>query len=259
MENKRNAIVRWGLTFGLIMALLGSTLAVGSRLVEGSLISGQTTPEQLLPTAGVAFLIGCGLYLVYLALFFVAGIMTARQSGSVGAASLAGLLAGGVGSLVNSAVSVTLLFVFPTTLSSLGATSTLNSDTSDSFMVGVVISAVLGAIFGLLIWGGLGAGLGALGGLIGQNQFRAAHPELVPPYPYAYAPYPGYPPAPPLGAYPPPPPGAYPLPPGAYPLPPGAYPPPPGAPYPPAPLPEQPPQGGAYPSPGPVPPSYPEQ
>jgi hypothetical protein len=245
MENKRNAIVRWGLTFGLIMALLGSTLAVGSRLVEGSLISGQTTPEQLLPTAGVALLVGCGLDLVYLALFFVAGIMTARQSGSVGAASLAGLLAGGVGSLVNSAVSVTLLFVFPTTLSSLGATSTLNSDTSDSFMVGVVISAVLGAIFGLLIWGGLGAGLGALGGLIGQNQFRAAHPELVQPYPYAYAPYPGYPAAPPMGAYLPPPPGA--------------YPPPPGAPYPPAPPADQPPQGGAYPPPGSVPPSYPGQ
>src|SRR4051812_20796396 len=105
MENTRSAIVRWGLLFGLIMALLGSAAAVGSRLLEGSLVNGQTTPEQLLPTAGVALLIGCGLDLVYLAFFFVAGIMTARQTGSVGAASLAGLLAGGVGALVNSAVS----------------------------------------------------------------------------------------------------------------------------------------------------------
>ena len=239
MENKRNTIVRWGLTFGLIMAALGSVSAVGSRLLEGSLISGETTPEQVLPTAGVALLIGCGLDLVYLALFFVAGIMTARQSGSVGAASLAGLLAGGVGALVNGAVSVILLFVLPSTLSSLG---TINSDTSDSaVMIGVVVGAIIGLIFGLLIWGGLGAGLGALGGLIGQNQFRAAHPELAQPYPYAYAPYPGYPPAPPMGAYPPPPP-----PPGAYPPPPGAYLPPPEASYPPTPPAEQPPVSGNY-------------
>jgi hypothetical protein len=240
MENKQSAIVRWGLIFGLIMAALGSASAVGSRLLEGSLISGETTPEQVLPTAGVALLIGCGLDLVYLALFFVAGIMTARQSGSVGAASLAGLLAGGVGALVNGAVSVILLFVLPSTLSPLGTTSALSSDTSDSaVMIGVVVGAIIGLIFGLLIWGGLGAGLGALGGLIGQNQFRAAHPELAQPYPYAYAPYPGYPPVPPMGAYPPPP---------------GAYPPPPAAPYPPAPPAEQPPQAETYAPPDSTPP-----
>jgi hypothetical protein len=214
MENKQSAVVRWGLTFGLIMAALGSASAVGSRLLERSLISGQTTPEQVLPTAGIALLTTCGLYLVYLALFFVAGIMAARQSGSVGAASLAGLLTGGVGALVNSVVSLIVTFVFPTTLPSLGGTSALNSDTSAFFIVGFVV----GLIFGLLIWVGLGAGLGALGGLIGQNQFRAAHPELAQPYPYAYAPYPGYPPVPPMGAYLPPPPGAYPPPPGTYPL-----------------------------------------
>ncbi|HEX3269829.1 MAG TPA: hypothetical protein VHR15_04210 [Ktedonobacterales bacterium] len=250
MENKRNAVVRWGLTFGLIMAALGSTSAIVSRLLETSLISGQATPEQFLPTAGGALLIGCGLDLVYLALFFVAGIMAARQSGSVGAASLAGLLAGGVGALVSGAVSVILLFVLPSAVSPFGA---INSDTSDSaVMAGVVVGAVIGLIFGLLIWGGLGAGLGALGGLIGQNQFRAAHPELVQPYPYAYAPYPGYPPVPPMGAYPPPPPGAYPPPPGA-------YPPPPGAPYPPAPPAEQPPVSGSYPPPDAYPPSQPGQ
>ncbi len=179
MENKRNAVVRWGLTFGLIMAALGAASAVGSRLLEGSLINGEATPEQFLPTAGVALLIGCGLYLVYLALFFVAGIMAARQSGSVGAASLAGLLAGGVGALVSSVVSLIVTFVFPSTLSSLGATSTLGSDAGDPFIVGFIIGVIISAIFGLLIWGGLAAGLGALGGLIGQNQFRAAHPELV--------------------------------------------------------------------------------
>ncbi len=33
MENKRNAVVRWGLTFGLIMAALGSANDIGSRLL----------------------------------------------------------------------------------------------------------------------------------------------------------------------------------------------------------------------------------
>ena len=257
MENKRNAVVRWGLTFGLIMAALGSTSAIVSRLLETSLISGQATPEQFLPAAGITLLATCGAYLVYLALFFVAGIMTARQSGSVGAASLAGLLAGGVGALVNSVVSLILLFVFPTTLNSLGSTSTLSSDTSAFYIVGFVI----GLIFGLLIWGGLGAGLGALGGLIGQNQFRAAHPELAQAPYYAYAPYagypgyPGYPPAPPFGAYPPPPPGAYPAYPPAYP----PYAPPPPAPYPPVPPVEQPPQAGTSSPPDAFPPSQPGQ
>ncbi len=173
--------------------------------------------------------------------------MAARESGSVGAASLAGLLAGGVGALVNSAVSMILLFVFPTTLSSLSTTSTLDSDTGAFFIAGFVI----GAIFSLVIWGGLGAGLGALGGLIGQNQFRAAHPELVQPYPYAYAPYSGYPPAPPMGAYPPPP--------GAYPPPPGVLPPPPATPYPPTPPAERPPVSGTYPPSDAYPPSQPGQ
>src|SRR6185437_4655390 len=114
---------------------------------------------------------------------------------------LAGLLAGGVGALIASAVSVTLLIIFPTTLSSLSSTSSLSPDTSTI----AIVSGIVSAIFGIAIWCGLGAGLAALGGLIGQNQFRTAHPELA--QPYAYAPYPGYPPAPPVGAYPPPPPG----------------------------------------------------
>jgi hypothetical protein len=250
MENRQSAVMRWGLTFGLIMAALGSANDIGSRLLEGSLISGETTPEQVLPTAGIALLIACGLFLVYLALFFVAGIMTARQSGSVGAASLAGLLAGGVGTLVNSVVSLIVTFVFPTTVTSIGGPSGLDSNTSAFYIVGFVV----GLIFGLVIWGGLGAGLGALGGLIGQNQFRAAHPELAQPYPYAYAPYPVYPPVPPMGAYPPPPP-----PPEAYPPPPEAYPPPTGAPYPPAPHAEQPPVSGSYPPSDSYPPSQPGQ
>jgi hypothetical protein len=244
MENKQSAVVRWGLTFGLIMAALGSASAFGSRLLQETLISGQTTPEQVAPTAGIALLVGCGLDLVYLALFFVAGIMAARQSGSVGAASLAGLLAGGVGALINSVASLIMTFVFPNTLATSTTVNVLNTNSSAYLIVGFVV----GLLFGLVLWGALGAGLGALGGLIGQSQFRASHPELAQPYPYAYAPYPGYLPAPPVGAYPPPPPGVLPPPPS------GPYPP-----YPPAPPAEQPPQGETYTPPSRFPPSQPGQ
>jgi hypothetical protein len=193
MENTRNAVVRWGVLFGLIMALLGSAASIGARLLTGSLIS--SGPLALRNVTLAALLTGCALDLVYLALFFVAGILTARQTGSVGSGALAGLFAGGVGALLSGVVSVTLAVVFPRTFSDYVEIQTT--------VTAALASIVIGSVVGLVIWSGLGAGLGALGALIGQSQFRAAHPELAQPRPY-----PGYPPAPPLGAYPPPPPGA---------------------------------------------------
>jgi hypothetical protein len=233
MKNTWSVIVRWGLTCGLIMALLGAAGTVGEGLLPGSFITGPTTPGQALSAAEIALLASCGGYLLYLALVFAAGVMTARQTGSVGSGALAGLLAGGVSALVTGAVAVILALVFRHTPFSLGATSARHA--SDTFIVSV-ISALISAIAGLLIWSGLGAGLGALGALVGQRQFRAAHPELAQRRLYASAPSPGYPPLPSVGAVPPPPPSADPQPlrtdlppsPGVYP-PPGPFPPsPPG-------------------------------
>jgi hypothetical protein len=114
MANRQSAVVRWGLLFGGIMALLAAITSVGTILLEGSIASGSPFSGLSAPSVGLAAaVVGCGLDLVYLALFFVAGIMTARQSGSVGAASLAGLLAGGFGALVNGVVTVTLTLLSP--------------------------------------------------------------------------------------------------------------------------------------------------
>ena len=123
MENKQSAVVRWGLLFGGIMALLAAITSVGTILLEGSIASGSPFSGLSSPSVGLAAAaVGCGLDLVYLALFFVAGIMTTRQSGSVGAAALAGLLAGGFGALVNGVVTVALTLLSPVlfTTSTLG-------------------------------------------------------------------------------------------------------------------------------------------
>jgi hypothetical protein len=218
MENTRGAIVRWGLLFGGIMALLGSADAIVTILLEGSLAGDLSTVRAFTTVTLASSLVSCGLNVVYLALFFVAGILTARRTGKVGAGALAGLLAGGLGKLITGTVTVTLLFL-----------SRALFPTSRAGGIPIVPAAgtaqiVITAIGGLVIWCGLGAGLGALGALVGQSQFRTAHPELAQPRPYASAPYPpgpypGYPPVPPMGAYPPPPSGAYPPPPGTYPPP----------------------------------------
>jgi hypothetical protein len=49
MENKQSAVVRWGLTFVLIMAALGSASDIGARLLEGSLINGSYAPPDAYP------------------------------------------------------------------------------------------------------------------------------------------------------------------------------------------------------------------
>jgi hypothetical protein len=224
MENTRGAIVRWGLLFGGIMALLGSTAAIVTILLEGSLASDPSSVRAFTAVTLVSGLVSCGLNVVYLALFFVAGILTARRTGNVRSGALAGLLAGGLGGLINGAVAVTLLFLSPALFPSGSTLGIPIAPAATHIPVWIVITAIVG----LVIWCGVGAGLGALGALVGQSQFRAAHPELAQPRPYPSAPYPGnYPPTPPMGAYPPPPPGVYAPSPGTYPPPPpGAYPPP---------------------------------
>src|SRR5262245_51119506 len=97
------------------MALLGSAASVGSRLLLLSSVFSGGLPA--LEQAGViSRVIGWGLNLVYLALLFVAGILTARRTGGVGWGALAGLLAGGVGALVNGVVALLVPYVVPATL-----------------------------------------------------------------------------------------------------------------------------------------------
>jgi hypothetical protein len=226
-------VLRYGFIFGGILAVLNlANLAIelltNNFVASTQVINGTTTVN--LDSSGISTLLTCFLFLVALALSLIAGLLAASASGKVGAATLAGLLTGVLGTLVSGIVG--LIFIVILTLPRLqlppGSTLTLPQ------LQGLLIStAIFGVVFGVLINGGLGAGTGALGGLIGRGRRPA-------PAPYYQTPYnPGWP--------------GMPLPPGypnqpVPPFPPQAY---GGAPtYPPAPYPGQP-GGGPVQAPSP--------
>ena len=191
-------------------------------------------------------LVGILIFLVALAGFLVTGMLTARQTGTVGSGAISGLLAGIIYAVIAYVVNAVVVILDPSAITSalntaLGPSGAANPPLPTQQLV--LISAVVDVVCGGLLLAGIGAGMGALGGLIGQSQYRGKNPQ-----PAFGAPYPGMP-----GAYPPPPgynPGYGPVPPPpGYGQAPGAYPPPPSAYAPPA-YPPQPQDQGEQPGTG---------
>jgi hypothetical protein len=229
-------IWRNGLIFGVIIAAIGVVNTVipwaNGSLAATAHSSGQNAgnPTAALTGQGPSLILACVLFLVNLALFFIAGMLTTRQNGRVGSGALTGLVAGAFGSLINGVVSLiaSLTVVVPNITAPPGSpvpVSQLQQIETIALIVVVVIQ--------LLFYTGVGAGLGSLGGLVGRNSYQTAHP--APTYEQSF--YGGLQP----GAYPPAP---------GYPLPQGPYAPPPG--YPAAP-------GQQPPAPGQQPPAPPTQ
>jgi hypothetical protein len=219
MQKSGSPAVRWGLIFGGIIAVLG-LLGDGLRFAIGG--------EESFARGGgrIGLLVGVLLFLIGLALFFIAGMFAARDSGRTGTGSIAGLIAGLVGGLVGAIAAIIILVTLPTSVFQTVTTNNPGTNISaDQLRTITIVAGVIGAVIGLLINAGIGAGLGALGGLIGKNQYRGPVPQ------YQEAMYQGMPPQGGMpmqpGMYPPPPPPGYPQ----YPQP-GAYPPPPPPQYP---------------------------
>jgi hypothetical protein len=224
-----NPAVRNGFIFGVIIAVI----SLASSLVD--LVTGTTlaSANGSVSVSPLQFL-GCLVFIVALALFFVVGINTARATGKVGSASVAGLMAGLVGGIVNLIVGTIIDFVYVLPNSNFTPTVPPGSTlTPSELKTAYIIGAIIGVIFILAVYAGIGAGVGALGGLIGKNNYQGPVASYQESMYQGMGGQPGYPP-----------PGAYPPPPGAYPPPPGSYPPPPGA---------------GYPPPPPAPPNYPGQ
>jgi hypothetical protein len=235
-------VLRNGFIFGGILAVLNVAnlivlLATGSYAVSSQAANGTTTSS--LDTSGISTLLSCFLFLVALALSFIAGMLTARASGKVGAATLAGFLTGLLGTLIGGVIGLVLIVVvaFPNVTVPPG--STLSLGQVQALLVGTAIFALA---FGLIVNAGAGAGTGALGGLVGKSSYRS--PVLVPAY--QPAPYPGMPAMGSQPLYPYPQVPDWTQPPGGYPpQQPPAYPQPnyPGPSYPQPNYPEQPPNG----------------
>ena len=128
----------------------------------------------------------------------------------MGAATLAGLLTGILGTFISGIVGIIFIavLILPGLLLPPGSTLSLAQ-----FQALVIGTAIFGLVFGVVITGGLGAGTGALGGLIGkghhpkpeplyQAPLYQGWPGTMPPYPpqpyggtasYPPSPYPGEP------------------------------------------------------------------
>lgn len=142
-------IWKWGAIYGVILGVIQviiSLLSPGSRKTILDL-------------------------LVWLIVFFVIGLLAARQTGRVGTGALVGLVTGLIGSLI--AVSFVIIQI---ATNGQQITQALNQagvspgklNTAD--VVGIVLALIVTAALEL----GLGAGIGALGGLVGRRFARPA-------------------------------------------------------------------------------------
>lgn len=213
MERQQNPAIKWGLIFGVLLILVTVANAAIQYATGTASMSSTSVASSMV---GAALLQTCIVFLVEVALYFLAGMLTARANGRVGSAAIAGLIAGGLGVAASVVIAVIRL-----TTGSFPVPANANMSPSAYHSL-VVVSIIVGLVFAVAIGLGIGAGVGALGGLAGRGAYERAHPAA--PMTESY-----YTPTAPMGGYPPAyPPAGYPPAPGAVPpqQTPGAYPPP---------------------------------
>lgn len=213
--------MRWGFIFGII---------IGALSLIGVLLRLATLGARSFATGSPFFSgVGCLFSLVGLALLFISGILSARESGRVGTGAVAGLVAGLVGGAVSAIVTIVAVLSVPFSYfveaahrGARGATLTPGQLHNIAQIALVVV--IVAEIIAIGVEGAVGAGLGALGGLIGKGQGSGTTALAPPPYqaPYGVPPQgyanPAYPAYPPQATDP------------EYPTQPSRYPPPPPAP-----------------------------
>ncbi|HEX6542658.1 MAG TPA: hypothetical protein VF040_12945 [Ktedonobacterales bacterium] len=188
-QEPRSHFLRNGLIFGAILALLGLSntliqVAAGAYHVVASNYMVNVT------NSGGTSLLGCVLFLATLALTFVAGLLTARDTGKAGSGALSGLMTGIFGSLFGSIATIVVLVVFVAPGLQAPPDVSMSLDQIQTLFVVVTVGV---AVLGLLLDAGVGAGMGALGGLLGARS-RNPNPSPLPPAPYGSGyPYPGNP------------------------------------------------------------------
>src|SRR5690348_1505661 len=101
MQKSGSPALRWGLIFGGIYAVLGIGETILQQVFVLSKVVDARDVQQVTAVAGPSIGILCGFLFLYLALFFVAGIFAGRQTGSVGSATIAGLLTGLFGDVLS--------------------------------------------------------------------------------------------------------------------------------------------------------------
>lgn len=172
-----------GLIFGIIQAVVAACILLITNLVLTS------------ANAGLAFGLEALNFIVSLALFFVAGMLAAKQTGKVSTGTLAGMWTGIVYGVINLVISLVIFFVvsMPKAITILNNSGTLSSGNANAVKTGVVIGGVVVEVIAALLAVGFGAGMGALGGLLGKNQSNVPTTPVAQSYPVYNQPYPGQP------------------------------------------------------------------
>jgi hypothetical protein len=179
-QRSGHPILRAGLLYGLIggaISLLGTVLSVtGVDKAAGGLSR----------VYSVAFFVAA------LGLYLLAGRSVATKTGSVGSASLAGLLTGLIAGAIGAALTIATFYIAPDMVrSAVARSNTRGIEITDTL---ILIALIVGAVLGFLFALGLGAGLGAIGGLIGRGKYQAPlYQEAM----YTGLPNQGLPPPPP--------------------------------------------------------------
>lgn len=183
-------VIGSGLLFGAILGLLGAgnvllQWAVGAYHVVAQTTNGFTSVN--LNDNSVVSALGCVVFLMMLALTFVAGLVSARGSGRIRSGALAGLLTGSLGGLIGGLAKVLIIAMLVVPGVQIPDDVSMSLTQVQMLVVGIAVGT---ALIGLLLDIGFGTGMGALGGLIGANTYRKAmsHPGAS-----DYPNYPGYP------------------------------------------------------------------
>jgi hypothetical protein len=172
-----------GLIFGIIQAVVAACISLINNLV---LTAGN---------AGLGFGLAALNFIVSLALFFVAGMLAAKQTGKVSTGTLAGMWTGIVYGVINLVLSLVIFFAIslPKALTILNSSGTLSSGNADTVRTAAMVGGIVALVFGSLFAVGFGAGMGALGGLLGKSQSNVPTTPVAQSYPVYNQPYPGQP------------------------------------------------------------------
>lgn len=193
----RSLIWRNGLIFGGIIIVIALIDVFTGWKLGAYDIGAQLTPRANAdPFASLvrpSALIGYGAGLVEWALYFIAGMLTARKTGTVGSGALTGLVAAVFGALVGGAISVALVITVIAPQIQVPATSAITQSQLTAIIIG---GAILGLVVGSVFGGAIGAGLGALGGLVGRSSYQKANPPQAYQQSFYGAPAGGYAPPP---------------------------------------------------------------
>jgi hypothetical protein len=188
-------IFRQGLFFGVLLGIVHSGLSLVNQALAQSGLS----------TLGLLVIV-----LLWLGVFFWAGVRSAKQTGRVGVGSLTGLVTAVFAGII---AFIALMVIAAIQISTPSSSYQQIFDYYSSRGIHITYSAIFGvlALCGtilLLLGIGMGAGIGALGGLLGRSQSTVLppmNPGYPPPYGYGQPPMqPQYPPPPYAPSYQPP-------------------------------------------------------